>query len=282
MPIGIIISDMRKLRHLRLLVTGTGIILGIFSLGPANAASANISHSYNGSGNIPNGSIVSLDPSHSGYVELANTSNNSRLIGVALNSKDSLLAVNPTSGTVQVAINGTVNTLVSTVNGNIKVGDQISASPFSGIGMLTTPGMHFIGIAQTNFTNTSPQATVEQVKDKTGVVHKIDVGYIRLSIAIGSNSTSGAGSNADALQRLIKSLTGQTISVIRIILSIMVACITLVSLVTIIYASIYGSIISIGRNPLAQHAVFRTLTSVMIMALLTITIASVTIYYLLK
>jgi hypothetical protein len=274
---------MGQLRYLRLLAAGTGITLIVLTLSPTNAASANISHSYSATGNIPNGSIVSLELNKTGYVQLANTSNASRLLGVALNSKDSLLAVDPTSGSVQVAINGTVNTLVSTVNGSIKVGDQISASPFNGIGMETSPGMRIIGIAQTAFGNNT-QATTEQVKDKSGKSHQIKVGYIRLSISVGTNSAGGGGGSGQAnfLQKLIKSLTGRTISVIRILLSIMVACISLISLITLIYASIYGSIVSIGRNPLAKHAVFRTLTSVMVMALLTIAIASVTIYYLLR
>src|SRR5580658_8665210 len=142
MLIGIITSNMRGLRYLELAILITGIILAIFSLTPASAASANISHSYSDTSAIPNGSIVSLDSSNPGYVQLANTNNASRLLGVALNSKDSLLAVDPTSAThtVQIATSGSVNTLVSTVNGNIAVGDQISTSPFNGIGMHTIAG----------------------------------------------------------------------------------------------------------------------------------------------
>ncbi len=253
------------------------------SLSPASAASANISHSYSATGNIPNGTIVSLDPQHSGYVELANTSNDSRLLGVALPSDQSLLAVDPNSSKTQVAISGTVDTLVSTVNGNIKVGDQVSVSPFSGVGMEAAPGSRTIGIAQTAFTSSTSQATTERVKDTSGTNQEVKVGYIRLTIAISSkNGGPGTGSQANFLQKVVKSLTGRTISTIRILLSLAVAIISLISLITLIYASIYGSIISIGRNPLAQSAVFRTLASVMSMAFLTTAIACVTIYYLLR
>lgn len=255
----------------------------ILSLSPVGAASANLSRSYQAGENIPNGSIVSLITRRSGYVQLANTNNDGRLIGVALPSQDSLLAIDPTNSSVQVAIAGTVNTLVTSVNGNIKVGDQISASPFDGIGMEALPGIRIIGIAQTSFSSTSPEATTEQVKDKNGKLQQIKVGYVRLTIAIASGNTSAAGSQAaNFLQRLIKSLTGRTIPTIRIVLGIVVAFLSLVSLVTLIYTSIYGSIISVGRNPLAKHAIFRTLIFVMIVACLTIAIASVTIYYLLQ
>jgi hypothetical protein len=276
---------MLRLRELKILTTGAGITMLFLGLAPANASSANISHSYQATTAITNGSIVSLDPNQAGYIQLSNTDNGSRLLGVSLNSQDSLLAVDPTSGAIQVATNGSVNTLVSTVNGNIKVGDQISPSPFSGVGMESSPGMRVIGIAQTAFTAKSPQATPEQVKDRSGKTHTIEVGYVRLNITVGTNNTApatGGGTQVNSLQRVVKSLNGRTISVVRIVLSIMVALISLISLITLVYASAYGSIVSIGRNPLAKHAVFRTLIAVMVMALLTISIASITIYYLLR
>jgi len=274
---------LRGSRFLKLFVTGVASTLMVLGMAPVWASSANISHSYKADESIPNGSVVSLDPQHSGYVQLATTANGSRVLGVALLNSDSLLAVDSDNAPIQVAINGSVNTLVSTLNGNIKVGDQISVSPFGGIGMGAMPGTHVVGIAQTAFNNTSSGATAESVKDKTGQTRQIEVGYVRLSIAVGTAGNAGTGGTPqlNLLQKLVKSLTGHTVSIIRILLSIVVTIISIVSLVTLIYASIYGSIVSIGRNPLAQHAVFRTLTSVMVMAVLTIAIACVTIFYLL-
>jgi hypothetical protein len=248
----------------------------------AAAASANISHSYQASGDVPNGSIVSLDTKRSNYVQLANISNGSHLLGVALASQDSLLAVDSTTGLVQIATNGNVNTLVSTLNGNVKVGDQIGVSPFGGIGMKALAGSPVVGVAQTSFASDSPGATTQSVRDKAGKLRRIQLGYVRLSLAIGTSSVAGGSPKVNFLQRLVKSLTGRTISTIRIILSMVVTVISLASLITLIYASVYGSIVSIGRNPLAQHAVFRTLSSVMVMAILIIAIACVTIFYLLR
>lgn len=270
-------------KSLALVVSGTSIMLSGLALATVSAASANISHSYKATSTIPNGSIVSLDPAHQGYVQAANTGNGSHLIGVTVVSQDSLLAIDPTATTVQVALSGTTNTLVSTVNGNIKVGDQISVSPFSGIGMEILPGSRIIGVAQTPFDSKTSGATTETIKDKAGHPHQIQIGYVRLTIGIGTGSSTGGGGNqANFLQRLIKSITGHTISTIRIILSLVVGLIALVSLVTLVYASIYGSIVSVGRNPLAKTAIYRTLGSVMVMAFITVGIACVTIYYLLK
>ena len=272
----------------RLIISGFVMTIIFLSHGVVlGASSANISRSYKAASSIPNGSIVSLDPSQTGLVELANIDNGSRIVGVALPSNDSLLAVNPTNGTIQVAVSGTVNTLVSTVNGDIKAGDQVAVSPFGGIGMDATPGLHVIGIAQTSFNDNTTGATVEAVKDKSGNAQQVHVGFTKISIAIGTAGTAGNGglggiSQLNFLQQIIKSLTGRTISTVRILLSIFIAIITLISLTTIIHAAVYSTIISIGRNPLARGAVYRALISVMLMTILTVSTACVAVFYLLN
>lgn len=248
-----------------------------------SAASANLSHSFHAEQSIPNGSLVTVDPKKSDYIQLANTSNDTHLLGVSVTSADSLLAINPSTSNVQVAIAGTANVLVTNENGNIQTGDQVSASPFNGIGMEAEPGVRVIGIAQTSFPGNASTSTTEMVKDKSGVSQKISVGYIRLTIAIASgNTTTGGSDQVNALQKLIKSLTGKTIPTFRILLGMLVALLSFISLIALIYSSVYASIISVGRNPLARGTVFRTLLIVMGVAFLTIIIASITVYFLLR
>jgi hypothetical protein len=274
---------MRARNLIQLMIVSAGFLAMVIVSSPAQAASANLSRSYHSSTGIPNGSIVSLDSKQQGYIVLADSTNGSKLLGVAVANQDSLLAVDPTNATVQVAISGTANTLVSTVNGDIKVGDQISVSPFGGIGMESLPGNRVIGVAQSTFNSKTSGSSTEKVKDTTGKEHRIQIGYLRLAIGIGTGAgTGGGGNQANFLQRLIKALTGHTISTIRIVLSLVVGLVALISLVTLVYASIYGSIVSVGRNPLAKSAIFRTLSSVMIMAFITVGVACVTIYYLLR
>jgi hypothetical protein len=277
----IILSGMQKLPRTRMLWTGVITLLTVLSLSSVGASSANISHSYRTTAQITNGSIVSLDPKQTDYVVPANTDNGGRLIGVAVASDDSLLAVDPTSGRVQVATSGNANTLVSTVNGDIKVGDQIAISPFNGVGMKAEPGLRIIGLAQTGFNADSDGATTREVTTKDGKKTPIHLGFVRISIGVGT-AGGGSGSSLNGLQRFAKSLTGRTISTPRIIVSIIVALVALIALTTLIYASIYGSIISVGRNPLARNAIFRTLGSVLGMAALTGVVALLTIFFLLR
>jgi hypothetical protein len=275
-------SRARALQGFRLLWSGIAASLVLIAVcAPAGAASANISHAYHSDITIPNGSIVSIDPSQADFIQAGNTDNGSRLLGVVVASDDSLLAVDPGSGTVQVATSGNANVLVSTLNGNIKVGDQIAVSPFNGIGMKATPGSHVIGLSQTAFNADSDGSTTKQVKDRSGKTSSLHIGFTRISIAIGTASTASS-TEVSGLQKLAKSLTGHTVSTARVVIALVVAVIALAALITLIYASIYGSIISIGRNPLAKYAVFRTLSSVLGMALVTGSIAALTIFFLLK
>jgi hypothetical protein len=269
---------MRNRRYLRLLTTGVVIVLGGLSLAPAAAFSANISHSYDTGSKLNSGSLVSLDPKHSNFVLPANTDNGSHLIGVAVNTGDSLLAVHAGDGKAQVATNGTVSALVSSLNGNIQVGDQISVSPFNGIGAKAIDGNYIIGLAQTGFVPGNSGSHQEQVTDKTGKVRSVTVGYVSLNIAI----SPPVGAQLNSLQRLAKSLTGHTVSTFRVAISLMVSLVTFLALVTLIYASIYGGIISIGRNPLAKFAIFRTLGSVLLMSVAMSVVATMVIYLLLR
>lgn len=273
---------MRRVTDLRLLVGGVTTALICFGLTTASASSANISHSYSSSSDIQNGSLVSLDPSKSNFVVPANSGNGSQLFGVAVASNDSLLAIDPTSGQVQVATSGTVNALVSTVNGDINVGDQVAVSPFNGIGMKSSPGEHVIGLAQTAFNQNTAGSNNQEVTDKSGHTSHIVVGFVRLGIAIGTASTQGSDSQLNGLQKLAKSLTGHATSTTRVVVSLVVAVVSFLCLITLIYASIYGGIISIGRNPLAKNSIFRSIFSVLGMVVLVAAVSSLTIYFLLR
>lgn len=258
--------------------------LTLFALGfpAASASSANISRSYQSAAPITSGSLVSLDPGRTSYVVPASVDNGSRLLGIAVAKNNSLIAVDPASGGVQVATTGTAAALVSTLNGDIKVGDPIAVSPFKGVGMrATASGSRVIGLAQTAFNAGTTGATTETVKSKDGHNRSIKVGYVRLNIAVGTYAPA-SGSPLNSVQKVAQSLTGHAVPTGRVVISMAVAIITLVILVTLVYASIYGSVISVGRNPLAKYAVFRALGSVLALALLTTIISGLAIFLLLR
>lgn len=225
---------------------------------------------------------MSLDQGRTDFVVPANTENGGRLLGVAVVSDDSLLAVDAEPGSAQVATSGSANVLVSDLNGDIRVGDPISVSPFNGVGMKAQNGLRMIGLAQTALDTKAAGAKTQEVTDKNGEQKQINVGFVRVGIGITTAAGADSGEGLTALQQVAKNLTGREISMVRIVLSLIVLIVASMALMSLIYASIYGSIISIGRNPLAKFAIFRTLTSVLGLALLTVMLAVGTIFMLLR
>ena len=270
---------MRKAQSVRLLLffaTFCMVVAGTH----ANAASANVSTSYKSSDSLTNGSLVSLDPTRSDYVQAANTSNGQRLIGVVVASNDSLIALDPTNGSVQVATTGSALALASTLNGSIAIGDQIGVSPFAGVGMKAEADSYVVGIAQTALNNTTAGTQVDTVTDLSGHKIPITVGYVRVTLGI--HSSVGTATKRGALQEFVKGLTGHYVSTPRLVVSIGISGLALLVLSLLTYSSIYGSIVSIGRNPLAKFAVFRTLTSVLAVTACIALLAGGTIYLLLR
>jgi len=272
---------MGVIRRFRPLIASLIMLLIVSAGSMAVASSANLSRSFNSSKDIENGSLVSLEAQRSDYVEPANTANAKRLIGVAANANDSLLAVDPTTGKVQVATSGNASALVSTLNGNVKVGDLIAVSPFSGIGMKSVYGAKVIGLAQTNLNDSTAGAVSKQVTDKDGKTSTIKVGLVRVSLDVRTDNNS-RGVQLNALQRAAEVLTGRTVPTIRVVISLIIAIVALAALVTLIYGAIYSSIVSIGRNPLAKVAVFKSLGWVLTMAAATALLAGITIFFLLR
>jgi hypothetical protein len=247
------------------------------------AASPAISHSYIANGPIYSGSLVSLDPKHGNVVDPANNSNSKRLIGVAVANGRSLLAIDSSSSTIQVATSGTVDALVTTINGNVKVGNQISVSPFNGIGVKAMSGLNVIGLAETSLSNSTSGITKLTAVDKQGKDQSIGVGYVKVEISVGAgdDSASNGGAQINSLQKLIKGFTGKTVPTARVVSSLAIAFVALLSLVVLIYSSIYGSVIAIGRNPLAKHVLFRALGIIFGLVVVLAGIAGTAIYFLL-
>ncbi len=257
------------------------IILGLaFLLTPLTvyAAGTSLSKAFHYDGNVPPGSLVSVVSNKPNTVETSNQTNASDLIGVAIPNNQSLIEVNPSHGTLQVATEGSTYALVCDLNGDISVGDQITVSPFNGVGMRANTGSSVIGIAQSSFNAKSSLKSIN-VYTKSGRKQTIKVGYVKILILIGYAKSPSV---VNGLQNLTEALVGKPISITRVIISFIIAVLGLVSIITIVYASIDGTIISIGRNPLAKNNVFRILRSVSYFSVIILVLCVVAIYLLLQ
>lgn len=228
------------------------------------------------SAKITPGTLLSFSPTQD-TVEPANSNNVSNLVGIA--SNESLIELSGGGESAQVVVSGLTEALVSNVNGAIKAGAKITASPFAGIGMQATGPTEIIGTAQTSL---SSQKTIQQnVTDKSGKKETITVGVVPLEVNVAYFSAGQNGSSIFVpafLQSIANEISGSQVSPLRVLASALTLMLGFGTIIVILYTSIRASITAIGRNPLANTAVRKSLVDVLVMAAGILTVTLVTMY----
>jgi len=209
---------------------------------------------------IVSGALVSLKEGTGNSVERSSTGNLDRLVGVV--GEGSLIELSDGEGTIQVVTTGEAVALVSDINGDIKAGDKITASPISGVGMKALPGTVVIGTAQVDLATVNTET--RSVTDKSGERQTVHIGAVPLQVdKIFYEAAAGESAFVPAaLQDFADSLAGHSVSPIRVMIAGFLILFVFVTMVVILYSSIRSSIISIGRNPLSENAVHKSLLQV--------------------
>lgn len=234
-----------------------------------------MSQGYAATEKLVPGSLVSLKENGSDTVVGASTKTAATLLGVVINNGSSLLTVENGKNQVQVATNGVVPALISNVNGDIAEGDPITASPIAGVGMKATVNTKVIGIAQTGMSGKQQQ----KAKDESGKEIDVTLGQTDLMVSVSYHYKQPDKTIIPAaLQNVADSLAGHKVDSTPIIISAIIFVIMLATVSSIIYAMIRSSIISVGRNPMAQGAVYRNLIQLSLLVLMVIGVSTVAIY----
>jgi hypothetical protein len=277
---------MLKMQILRLLknhkprfLTGllAAVLLGLVLVPVVAGADTLVSQSYTSDSSLPTGAIVSLQKGSSDHVTSATTANSNYIFGVVINADSSQLSISSNqSNQVNIATSGVEQVLVSDVNGNIAVGDAITASPISGVGMKATANVKIIGVAQDSFpNNTAKRETYTQnSKQQSAMLGQIPVS-VNVSYYYKQPDKTIIPS---ALQNIANSLAGKKVNSLPIIVSITIFIITMVVVASIIYSMIRSSIISVGRNPMSQAAVYRNVIQLSALVVVILGVAIVAIY----
>jgi hypothetical protein len=257
----------------RLITKGVGAVVIGYAIAtvtilPVTAADqqgarASLSRTYNASGTIPTGSLVGLSKVDGDTVELSDTVNGDRLLGVRVQPNAALLAVD-TQSSVEVALSGAAEALVSDINGAIVNGDPISVSPVRGVGMKADPGLRIIGVARAAFSAGSKNAVKKTIHDTKGNPREITLGSVAVTITGGYSQAkpSSGESAADALQGIAASVVGHRVDAWRLAVAAVVGAATLVAVVALAFGTIRGTIVAVGRNPLAQGVILKALSKV--------------------
>lgn len=260
----------KRLRFLLgMLVGSTMLVSSVFAVSP-------ISQSYLTEDDLTEGSIVALKEGSTDEVEAANIKNADNIFGVVINSDNSLLTISAKEGTqVQVANEGTMAILVSDINGEIARGDPVTASPIGGIGMKATDNIRIVGIAQGPMVGQKE----EELKTEDGKTEKVTLGEVPVLVNVSyffkqPEKTIVPG----AIQNIANGLAGKKVDTLPILISAGIFFVMLVVISSIIYSMIRSSIISVGRNPMSQSAIYRDLVQMSVLVLAILTVGVISIY----
>lgn len=263
-----------------------GKLLGLiavmtFCLPVTVGAVASISQGYTADAELPLGSIVSLKNNTADQVSAANTNTVDSILGVVVNDESAPLTLsNGQDNQVQVATSGIAPVLVSDINGEIVQGDHITASPIKGVGMKATANAKVVGIAQGAPRDSGNKE--QTYTNEKGEKQTLKLGEVAVLVNVAYYfSTPEKTLIPSALQNVANSFAGKKVEPLPIIASAIIFIITLVVVSSIIYSMIRSSIISVGRNPMAQSAVYRDVIQLSLLVLGILTVAVIAIYIIL-
>jgi len=222
---------------------------------------------------------MSLKTGNNNTVELANTGNVSRLIGVV--GTNSLIELGNGTSNVQVVTSGIAQVLVSDANGTINAGDKITASPIAGIGMRALNSVEVVGVAQASLANAATKAeTVTNTDGSQTTVHVAQIPVqINVSFFVATNDQSSFVPGF--LQDFANSVSGRDVSPVRVLIAALIMLLAFLSIAVLLYSTVRSSIISIGRNPLSEKAVRKSIVQIGVTVIGILLLSLITIYLIL-
>ncbi len=235
------------------------LVIGMSSLSAQGASSIAQGFQTDDPG-IVSGALVSLKKGTANNIELATIENTDQLLGVA--GQDSLIELTSGSGTVQIITTGQGVVLVSNINGEVRTGDKITTSPIAGVGMKAFTSTLVIGTAQANLSDVHNDD--RSITDKNGKKQIVKIGAIPVQVdKVFYEAPQDQNSYVPpVMQNFANNLVGRPVSPVRVMISGLLILFVFVTVIVLLYSSVRSSIISIGRNPLSQNAVRRSLLQV--------------------
>ncbi len=140
--------------------------------------------------------------------------------------------------------------------------------------MKATGNVRIIGIAQGDM----GQGTKETYKEKSGTEKSANLSQIPVLVNVAYYFKQPEKTIIpSSIQNVANALAGREVKTLPILVSGGIFLITMVVVMSIIYSMIRSSIISIGRNPMSQAAIYRDLLqlSALVLVILTIGVASI-------
>lgn len=238
-----------------------------------DAQSMTITRDFSSETNLPLGTVVSVF-SPDQPVQKTTQQNLANMYGVIAEAGDIAFSGPPSGDGVMVAVvnSGVFKTLVSNANGDINAGDPITVRSLEGIGEKATVSGRIIGIAQVDFNSSSEGATTTTVTDGT-IEREIAIGLIDVRVNASDFTPTTTpidqedAANRNAIQTIADSVAGKTVRTFALVIASIILLTSIFIATFMITSSSYASMISIGRNPLAEKKVIKSLVGLILVAI---------------
>jgi hypothetical protein len=275
-------------KHKRLFIAIALFTIGILPFGLAGLAGAQaVVRSYTTDTPLEPGMIVQLDPKDSSKVLPATATAADKIHGVVVSPNDAPVSLQTSTNTRQayVATTGEYQVLVSDQGGSIQRDDYITLSSLAGVGMKAGASQTVVlGKALNGFdgkTNVKGTTTLKE-NGRNVTVH---LGYVGIDISLSHNPlyrNSTKSEIQDALQRIAQSVAHKPVSLAHIYMSIAILFASVVISGVLMYTGVRGSLLAMGRNPLARSHILRSMIQVILTSIVILVIGIFAVYLLLK
>lgn len=269
----------KKLLVVFVLAVGTALISGA-------AYAQTVTQGYGTDMSLQRGMLVGLKKDDPRKVESVNYDQIDRVHGVVVGANDSAVLISNETEKVFVATSGRFPVLVSDQNGDVKIGDYITVSAMSGIGMKSNDRVPIvIGKSTENFSSKDGNIIVgtAKIKDANGKERVVNIARITVDLGVGRNPLQKTDESLPAaLKRAGELIAGKPVSPIRVYISLLILVVSAAIAGSLTYSAVRSGLIAIGRNPLGKKAIIRGMFQVVIIALMVFIAGVFGVYLLLK
>lgn len=260
------------------------LILAIFL--PAIVIAQTVTRGYSSDILLQKGMIVKLKDDDPNKVEPVKKENEEKIQGVVINPTDSAVLLSGEDQKVFVSNTGPYYVLVSTQNGPIGVGDYITVSSISGVGMKASDlDKVVIGKAVETFdqADITKVRSSAKIKDSVGNETEVKIGTVKVDISVGRNPSQRVNASLPVvLKQASETIAGKPVPPARVYLSFFVFLATSIIAGSMLYSAVRSTMISMGRNPLGKKAIIKSLIQVASVAVMIFIVGLFAVYLLLK
>lgn len=260
------------------------LILAIFL--PAIVIAQTVTRGYSSDILLQKGMIVKLKDDDPNKVEPVKKENEEKIQGVVINPTDSAVLLSGEDQKVFVSNTGPYFVLVSTQNGPVAVGDYVTVSSISGVGMKASDldkvviGKAVESFDQADITKVRSSA---KIKDSVGNETEVKIGTIKVDISVGRNPSQRVNASLPVvLKQASETIAGKPVTPARVYLSFFVFLATSIIAGSMLYSAVRSTMISMGRNPLGKKAIIKSLIQVASVAVMIFIVGLFAVYLLLK